>query len=157
MADGTQLAGGKPFEVPRALDALAGPKVHADRPPGDWVGPALSGLCLVHCIGTAVVLPLLPGALGSLSEDPRVELAFLAFAIGSGAFVLRRNLRTAPRWAIALAILGALVALGGIFVDLHGLTIGGLVAMAIAQTATVLLRPRCTDPSHHHDGAGGAT
>lgn len=152
MADGTQVADGKSFQVPRALDALEPKSAHQHAPPpaGDWVGPALSGLCLVHCIGSAVLLPLLPGALGALSEDPRVELAFLAFAIGSGAFVLRRNWPSAPRWAIALAGLGVVAALGGVFAEAHGVTIGGLVAMAIAQTATVLTRPRCTDPSHTH-------
>jgi hypothetical protein len=81
---------------PRALDALAS-AVHADRPPARLGRPRALGPLPRALHRHRRLLPLLPGALAR-SPRSRVELAFLRVAVVSGAFVLRCNWRTAPRW-----------------------------------------------------------
>ena len=51
----------------------------------------LSGLCLVHCVGSAVLLMMLASA-GGLLVDPRIHEVGLALAIGLGALGLGRGI-----------------------------------------------------------------
>lgn len=47
-----------------------------------WIGPSLSLLCFIHCVGAVALLPLLPSALAFLVEGELVEWGLL---ISSGA------------------------------------------------------------------------
>ena len=57
----------------------------------DRLAIGLSGLCLVHCVATAVLVMMLASA-GGLLLDPRIHEIGLALAIGLGAFGLGRGI-----------------------------------------------------------------
>jgi len=57
----------------------------------DRMGMALSGLCLMHCLGTAVTVALLSAA-GSLLGDPWIHEVGLAAAMALGALALGRGI-----------------------------------------------------------------
>lgn len=57
----------------------------------DRMAIALSGLCLVHCLGTAVMVALLAAA-GSLLGDPWVHEVGLVVAMALGALALGRGI-----------------------------------------------------------------
>ncbi len=52
---------------------------------------ALSGLCLIHCVATAVLLGLLSAA-GGLLGSPIIHEVGLTFAMGLGAAALGRGI-----------------------------------------------------------------
>jgi len=56
----------------------------------DRAAIGLSGLCLVHCVGTAVLVMVLASA-GGLLVDPRIHEAGLALAIVLGVIGLGRG------------------------------------------------------------------
>ena len=56
----------------------------------DRAAIALSGLCVVHCLATAVAMALLSAA-GGLLFDPHIHEAGLVFAIALGAVALGRG------------------------------------------------------------------
>ena len=57
----------------------------------DRLAIGLSGLCLVHCVATAVLVLMLASA-GGLLVDPRIHELGLAFAIALGAIGLGRGI-----------------------------------------------------------------
>jgi hypothetical protein len=61
--------------------------------PGIWA-PCLSALCLLHCAGTALLVPFVP-ALAAFAELAWLEWALLAAAAVSMIWVLLRVLRVA--------------------------------------------------------------
>ena len=56
----------------------------------DRFAMGLSGLCLVHCIGTSVLLALMSAA-GGMLLDPLIHEVGLTLAIGLGAVALGRG------------------------------------------------------------------
>lgn len=56
----------------------------------DRIAMGLSGLCIVHCIGTAVLLGLLASA-GGLLGSPIIHEVGLTIAMGIGAIALGRG------------------------------------------------------------------
>ncbi|WP_332812140.1 MerC domain-containing protein [Sphingomonas sp.] len=56
----------------------------------DRLAMGLSGLCLVHCLATSIILALLASA-GGLLFSPMVHEVGLTLAIGLGAFSLGRG------------------------------------------------------------------
>ena len=57
----------------------------------DRIAMGLSGLCLVHCVGTAILLGLLASAGGFLGS-PVIHEVGLTFAIAVGAIALGRGI-----------------------------------------------------------------
>src|ERR1044072_3464932 len=57
----------------------------------DRLAIGLSGLCLVHCVATAVLVLMLASA-GGLLVDPRIHELGLALAIALGALGLGRGI-----------------------------------------------------------------
>lgn len=57
----------------------------------DRLAIGLSGLCLVHCVASAVLVLILASA-GGLLVDPRIHEIGLAFAIALGALGLGRGI-----------------------------------------------------------------
>ncbi|MHA6719893.1 MerC domain-containing protein [Sphingomonas sp. RS6] len=69
----------------------------------DRIAIGISGLCLVHCIATTVLLALVSTAGGLL--DPHIHEVGLALAIGFGVFALGRGILV--HGYMAPAIVGA--------------------------------------------------
>jgi hypothetical protein len=57
----------------------------------DRIGIALSGLCLVHCLGSTIFLAMLASA-GGILLDPIIHEVGLMFAIGFGILALGRGI-----------------------------------------------------------------
>jgi predicted tellurium resistance membrane protein TerC len=99
----------------------------------------LSGLCLAHCLGTAVVLAVLASAAGPLL-DPRIHEVGLGLAILLAAIALGRGVTLHHRVApLLIGACGLLLMSGGLFVP-HGpaelaLTISGVTLLAGAHLA----------------------
>ncbi len=87
----------------------------------DKVAIALSGLCLVHCLATAVVLALLSAAGGWLGS-PLIHEVGLILAMILGAIALGRGVREHGH------VLPALVGVGGLGIMGYALTLteGGI-------------------------------
>ncbi|WP_260706305.1 MerC domain-containing protein [Edaphobacter flagellatus] len=75
----------------------------------DHAGAMASGICLVHCLMTPVVISLFPGALPYLPGDLRVHrlLAAIILLIGAAAFIpgYRIHRRKALLGLIAIGLL----------------------------------------------------
>jgi hypothetical protein len=69
---------------------MASPLLHSSRL--DRIAMALSGLCAVHCVATAVVLALLASA-GGLLGRPIIHEVGLTLAMILGAIALGRGIR----------------------------------------------------------------
>jgi hypothetical protein len=82
----------------------------------DHVAMGLSGLCLVHCIGTAVLLGLLASA-GGLLGQPIIHEVGLTLAMLIGAVALGRGVREHG------FILPAVVGVTGLSIMAYALTL----------------------------------
>jgi len=71
--------------------AIALQTLRLDRGGLDRVAIGLSGLCLVHCVATAVLLAMLSAA-GSFLGSPMVHEVGLSLAMLIGAFALGRGI-----------------------------------------------------------------
>jgi hypothetical protein len=77
---------------------------------------ALSGLCLVHCVASAVLLAVLSTAGGLL--DPRIHEVGLVLAIGLGGVALVNGVRAHGR-LVPLLIAGSGIALMAVAVAMR--------------------------------------
>ncbi|HEX8486783.1 MerC domain-containing protein [Sphingomonas sp.] len=122
----------------------AGPSPLLDR-----VGIALSGLCVVHCVATSILLALMSAA-GDVLGAPIVHEVGLALAILLGVVALGRGV-LAHRRLVPLALGAAGVGLMGTALAVpHGAgeaiwTVAGVVLLG---TAHVLNRRGCVDAAH---------
>lgn len=82
----------------------------------DGLAMGLSGLCVVHCVATAVLLGLLASA-GSILGKPIIHEVGLTLAMIIGLFALGRGLREHG------FILPAMVGLSGVAVMAYALTL----------------------------------
>jgi hypothetical protein len=82
----------------------------------DRIAMGLSGLCLVHCVATAVLLGLLASA-GGLLGRPIIHEVGLSLAMVIGAFALGRGLREHG------FVLPAMVGLTGLSIMGYALTL----------------------------------
>jgi hypothetical protein len=82
----------------------------------DHIAMGLSGLCLVHCIGTAVLLGLLASA-GGLLGRPIIHEVGLTLAMIIGAFALGRGVREHG------FVLPAMVGVTGLSIMAYALTL----------------------------------
>lgn len=72
----------------------------------DRLAIVLSGLCVVHCVASAVLVAML-SAVGGMLVDPIFHEIGLTFAIGLGAFGLGRGaLQHGYLWPLAVGSLG---------------------------------------------------
>ena len=125
--------------------------MHANARKWQWLDKGamlLSGLCVVHCVATVVLLGAL-SAFGHLFADPRIHEVGLALATLLGAVALGSGLwRHRNRLPMLLGVPGLSLMTAALFVD-HGvrealLTIAGvsLVALAHLLNARMRLHPR---------------
>ena len=109
-----------------------------------WLDKAaigLSGLCLVHCIGTAIVIALLASA-GGILLHPIIHEIGLACAIALGALGLGRGF-AAHRYLLPASIGGVgLTTMAGALMVPHG---GSEIVFTIIGVSLVAL-------AHHLNG-----
>jgi hypothetical protein len=123
-----------------------------ERPRRAWLGFSLSLLCLVHCLGTALLVPLLP-ALSFVAENEALEWTLLGLsAILAGRLCWRRRGWRLWLWgpAVGLGLSGA--ALGG-----ERLVQLALVACAIIQLPLTRRRCACGNAGCTRCGGPGLT
>ncbi len=100
----------------------------------DRIAIGLSGICLVHCVATSVILTLLASA-GGLLVHPAIHEIGLALAIVLAAVALGRG------WLRHRAVLPALVGAGGLILMAaaltvhHGLAETGLTIVGVGLVA----------------------
>lgn len=86
-----------PRSTQRAVSFARARDLHrhlGERVPSGWLdrlGMAISGLCLVHCLATAIILTLLSTAGGWL-VNPLIHEVGLVMAIGFGALALAKGI-----------------------------------------------------------------
>jgi len=103
---------------------------------------ALSALCLVHCLATAVLLGLLASA-GGLLGQPIIHEVGLALAMMLGAVALGRGFRE-HRFVLPLVVGGAGLATMAAALTLHEggyeplLTVLGVAVLALGHRLNVL-------------------
>jgi len=103
----------------------------------DRAAIALSGLCLVHCLATTVLVALL-ASVGGVLLDPAIHEIGLAIAIGLGMFALGRGIiRHGYMMPAAIGGLGLGVMAGALTLPHGGLevvyTIVGVAILALGH------------------------
>lgn len=117
---------------------MAQAKTIIRKPENSWLDRAaigLSGVCLVHCIATSVVLTVLASA-GGLLFNPLIHEVGLALAICLAAVALGRGWLRHRGVAPALVGLCGLCLMGSALVVRHGL---GETALTIVGVGLVAL------------------
>ena len=104
----------------------------------DRVAIAVSGLCLIHCLVTALFLALALSA-GGVLLDPRIHEIGLMLAIGLGVFAFSQGLAAHRRAVPILAGVMGLCAMGVALLIGHGhsaevpLTMAGVALVGIGH------------------------
>lgn len=112
----------------------------------DVVAPVVSGLCLIHCIGVALLAPVLPGALALVAEDPRLEWGLFGLAAGLGLWMLWRSRSLLPGVTLALWSAATILGVIGLVADREVAVQAALVGLAALQVWAFARRWR----AHHH-------
>lgn len=103
----------------------------------------MSVACLVHCVGLAVLAPLLPAALALFAHHPIIESIFWGSSVTLAAFpafgrsALGRRAWMGPAWALGAGAGGAGLALGQ-----DAFLVGSLLFFAGLQLAALVARAR---------------
>jgi hypothetical protein len=111
----------------------------------DRVAMALSGLCMVHCVATAVLIGLLASAGGFLGQPIFHEIG-LTLAMIIGAFALGRGyLEHGFMLPVAVGSLGLGVMLGALSLPEGGhepiYTVAGVLIVALGHRLNVMASP----------------
>ena len=111
----------------------------------DRVAMALSGLCMVHCVATAVLIGLLASAGGFLGQPIFHEVG-LTLAMIIGAFALGRGyLEHGFMLPVAVGSLGLGVMLGALSLPEGGhepiYTVAGVLIVALGHRLNVMASP----------------
>ena len=112
----------------------------------DRIAMGLSGLCVVHCVGTAILLGLLASA-GGLLGKPIVHEVGLTLAMIIGAFALGRGIREHGfMLPSAVGALGLGVMAGALSLPEGGhetiYTVAGVMILALGHRLNVLASDR---------------
>lgn len=128
----------------------------------DKLGICASGLCLVHCLATPVILLLFPTLKLAFLEHHLVHEIFAVFVVSSVLVAVYPQCRKhGHKDIIAFALGGVLFILGGIFFGHelgeeleHGLTIVGSILLLTAHVKNIKVRHgkcetiQCASSSH---------
>lgn len=106
----------------------------------EGIAPLLSALCFVHCVGLAVLAPILPGALGLLTRARWIEPCLFAVSVAASGAMLRRA--RASGWTFALWAVNAGMGFWGLARDIDPLTQLSLGTIVVVQAAIALKRWR---------------
>jgi hypothetical protein len=118
---------------------------HADHVHGRWdrLAMGLSGLCVVHCVATALMTAILASAGAALANPAFHEIGF-ALAMGIGAIALARGYRLHGNWrpvaigATGLLLMGAGLLATPLAVEI-ALTVPGVLVLACAHRLNMRL------------------
>jgi hypothetical protein len=103
----------------------------------EWLGFWLSMLCLVHCAGTALLVPLLP-ALSFFAVNPSIEWTLLGLSVVlAGRFSWRWGGLRRQLWALATGL-----GVAGLVFETDRLLQVALAILAVIQLGR-LRRKRC--------------
>lgn len=125
----------------------------------DKVGICASGLCLVHCLVTPILLIIFPGAKIMLGDNEIVHSIFAIFVVLSiGVAVYPTCKEHGHKDIIISAVLGVIFILGGIFLHetlsetmTHIMTIIGSIFLIIAHLKNMKVRHgKCDSDSNDH-------
>lgn len=113
----------------------------------DRVAIALSGLCIVHCLATAILLAMMSAASGLLGA-PIIHEVGLVLAIGLAAIALGRGVIAHGRRLPAATGLTGIALMAAAVLGRHGagevlLTVSGVALLAIAHALNRRPAPRC--------------
>lgn len=103
-------------------------------------GPIVSGLCLIHCVGAAVLAPLLPGVLGLTAGTTWLEPVLWVVSVIVSGFGLRSG--HAKKEAVVVWIAAGVLGAVGIAMDAEIVGRVSLGAIVTVQVATAARRWR---------------
>lgn len=103
----------------------------------------LSGLCVVHCVATALMAAMLVSAGAALANPAFHEIGF-TFAIGIGAVALARGYRDHRDWRpMAVGIAGLSLMGAGLTASSHpaeiAMTVPGVLVLAFSHRLNMRL------------------
>jgi hypothetical protein len=104
----------------------------------DRLAICVSGLCVVHCVATLILVTVLASAGSFFLADPRIHEGGLAIAIAlAAAALLRGAIRHRRMLPLGLGVSGLMLMSAGLMVE-HGIaeaavTIAGVVLVASAH------------------------
>lgn len=124
----------------------------------DLAAPIASGICLVHCVGLALLAPVLPAALTTVVDDPRLELALWASAAVLSLWMLLRSRALVPGAVFVGWAAGTAIGLAGVLrgESSHGLIALSLVVFSAVQIVAFVRRFRAHHVDHAHDACDHA-
>jgi hypothetical protein len=108
----------------------------------DAVAPVLSALCFVHCVGMALLAPLLPGALAFLAGGRALEWSLVGASMALTGGLMWRSRRLLGAKLPLLAMVAAAGTIGGLACGSEWLQRLGLGSLAIAQIGVLVARGR---------------
>ncbi len=107
-----------------------------------WSAPALSSLCLLHCLGVGLLAPFLPAAVAALALRHSFEWALWGVSMALTLLVLNWPRPRAP-WPFVLGWIALLaIGLGGLLGERQRLTEASLAGIAALQVWVTLRRYR---------------
>jgi hypothetical protein len=101
-----------------------------------YLGPVISGVCFIHCIGLVVLAPILPGAVALLAGTTWLEWGLWLVSVAGTGVSLRRH-RARPR-ALLAWVLAAMIGALGLATEadrLVQISLGTSVAIQLALVA----------------------
>ena len=119
----------------------------------DLAAPIASAVCFVHCVGLAVLAPVLPGTLALVFDDPRLEWILWGTAAALSAWMLLRSRALVPSYLRVAWLVAAAVGVAGLVRDNELLQPLSLVGFGAGQVVVFLRRYRA---HHAADPAGAA-
>lgn len=112
----------------------------------DWIGPAISAACLVHCVVMVALPPLLPMFFATQAENPLVEQVLWAAAIGAAGFIAWMRRRHLTHTISVLLAAALVVGLAGHLGAFEPLVHASFAALLVGQLLLVRrTRRECVD------------
>jgi ABC-type transport system involved in cytochrome c biogenesis permease subunit len=107
-----------------------------------FCGPALTLACFIHCIGIAVLAPVLP-ALAQAADTPLLEWGLWSASAGTALLAVRHFDRQRARIVVATAALASCsIGIWGLTHDLERPVRVSLVGILVVQVVTMVRRAR---------------
>jgi hypothetical protein len=114
-----------------------------------WLGAGVSALCFVHCVGVALLAPLLPAVLGPLATSEPLEWGLWLLCAGLAIGLAAPRRRVLPPWSLAVGgaglLLGPVGLVGHVELAIQA-SLGGLVVLQGVILRQRILEHRRRDP-----------
>lgn len=103
----------------------------------DWGAPFLSFACLVHCVGAAVLAPLLP-TVAVFAENELLEVVLWSMTAVLTIFLLWRRATARQLWLWLAYTAAAATGIGALVFEAEAPLILSLLAFATLQITTIV-------------------